>query len=236
MASSRYMTTAEAAQTLGTDVKTVRGWVNSGRLPLAGRAGRTFLLDPTSVQRIARYSRHRGRSWAPGTAWAAIHLVSGGSAGWLIPQNRSRLRSALRASSMNAERMQSLARMRSTVRRYRGHRSVAKMLTGEVVSTGTSAIAENAEVARRFGLASGHTRVDGYVGIGRADSIAADFALTADPAGDIVLREADLNHVTQDGITPLAVVALDLMDSLATRERSAGKRMLAELLTKYRDA
>lgn len=236
MATSRYMTTAEAAWTLGTDVKTVRGWVDSGQLPLAGRAGRTFLLEPTSVQRMAGYSRHRGRSWAPGTAWAAIHLVSGGRAEWLIPQNRSRLRTALRDSSMNAERMHSLARKRSTVRRYRGHQSVARMLTGEVVQTGTSAVAEDAGVARRFGLASGQARVDGYIGLGRADFIAGDFALVADPAGEIVLREADLHHVTQDGVTPPAVVALDLMDSLDTRERSAGRRVLDELLTEYRDA
>ncbi len=51
-----------------------------------------------------------------------------------------------------------------------------------------------------------------------------------------MLGEADLNHVPQDGVTPLAVIALDLMDSLATRERSAGKRMPGELLTEYRAA
>ncbi|MGO4143942.1 hypothetical protein AB4Y77_02555 [Paenarthrobacter sp. YAF11_1] len=33
-----------------------------------------------------------------------------------------------------------------------------------------------------------------------------------------------------DGRAPLAAIAVDLMDSLATRERSAGKRVINELL------
>ena len=110
MATNRYMTTTEAAKALGTDVKTVREWVNSGRLPLAGRAGRSFLIDTTSVKRLSVYARHPGRAWEPKTAWAAIDLLSGGQAEWLIPQNRSRLRIALRVSTMTASRVHSLAR------------------------------------------------------------------------------------------------------------------------------
>lgn len=230
------MTTTEAAKALGTDVKTVREWVNSGRLPLAGRAGRSFLLDTTSVKRLSVYTRHHGRAWEAKNAWAAIDLLSGGRAEWLIPQNRSRLRTALRASTMTATRVHSLARNRSLVHRYRGHQSVAGMITGEVMATGNAAIAAKAEVAHRFGLASGQVRVDGYVGKGRVEEIAAELALTADPGGDIVLRAADLKYVSRDGSTPVAAIALDLMDSLATRERSAGERVLNELLGAFRNA
>lgn len=236
MSSSRYMTTKDAATTLGTDVKTVRAWVHSGRLPLAGRAGRNFLLDPASVQRLAGYSRRRGPGWGRKTAWAAINLLSGGGAEWLIPQNRSRLRTALRNSTMDAARMHALARNRSTVHRYRGHRSVTDVLAGKVVSTGTAAVAGNQNAALRFGLASGHRHVDGYVGVGATESLTKAFALTPDPAGDIVLREADLKYIPAADVAPAAAIALDLMDSLSTRERSAGERVLNELLDRFRGA
>lgn len=230
------MTTTEAAKVLGTDVKTVREWVNSGRLPLAGRAGRSFLLDTTSVKRLSVNARHLGRAWESKTAWAAMDLLSGGQAEWMIPQNRSRLRTALRASTMTASRVHSLARNRSLVHRYRGHQSVAGMITGEVMATGNAAIAANPEVAHRFGLAASQARVDGYVGTERAEEIAAGFALTADPDGDIVLRAANLKYVSRDGSTPVAAIALDMMDSLATRERSAGERVLNDLLDAFRNA
>ncbi|WP_417219801.1 helix-turn-helix domain-containing protein [Arthrobacter sp.] len=230
------MTTKDAAAALDTDVKTVRAWVASGRLPLAGRAGRSFLLDPASVQRLAGYSRRRGPGWAHQTAWAAIDLMAGGSAEWLIPQNRSRLRTALRDSTMDADRMHALARNRSTVHRYRGHRSISDHLTREVLSTGSAAIADDQNAALRFGLATGHRQVDGYVGAGTAEALAKAFALTTDPAGDIVLREADLMYVPSSEVAPIAAIALDLMDSLSTRERSAGERVLDELLDGFRGA
>ncbi|MFJ6453740.1 hypothetical protein [Paenarthrobacter sp. NPDC091669] len=42
--------------------------------------------------------------------------------------------------------------------------------------------------------------------------------------------EVDLDEPSADGRAPVAAIAVDLMGSLATRERSAGKRVINELL------
>ncbi|NUP73383.1 MAG: hypothetical protein HOQ07_01815 [Sinomonas sp.] len=85
-------------------------------------------------------------------------------------------------------------------------------------------------MAATFGLSGGSGFIDGYVPTGAAGQIADAYGLVEDPTGNIVLREADFTDPLRGG-TPLPAVALDLADSLATRERSAGLRYLQTRLT-----
>ena len=84
--------------------------------------------------------------------------------------------------------------------------------------------------AARFGLTGCGASAEGYAMAGDADEIATMLAMVPDPAGNVVIRETALTEPFDEGSTPLAAVAIDLMDSLATRERSAGIRLLEELL------
>ncbi|GCE44247.1 hypothetical protein Rhow_008545 [Rhodococcus wratislaviensis] len=45
---------------------------------------------------------------------------------------------------------------------------------------------------------------------------------------------SEVSPVLAEGVVPLAAVAIDLMESLSTRERSAGARVLQELLDDLR--
>ncbi len=84
----------------------------------------------------------------------------------------------------------------------------------------------------RFGLAQEGpaTGVDGYVLAGDRASVVAGLHLVPDPDGEVTLRSIERGVGFDNGSTPIAAIALDLMDSLVTRERSAGQHVLSELL------
>lgn len=86
------------------------------------------------------------------------------------------------------------------------------------------------QTAARFGLSGGGGFVDGYATAGDGDRFAAALGMVENPSGNVVIRETALAEPFASQRTPLAAVAVDLMDSLATRERSAGARVLKELL------
>jgi len=57
------------------------------------------------------------------------------------------------------------------------------------------------------------------------------YLVVDDPTGNVVLRVVDdIGRTTRDGSAAIAVVALDLAESLDPRERSAGRRMLDRLI------
>jgi hypothetical protein len=122
-----------------------------------------------------------------------------------------------------------LARGRAAVHRYRGTADVVQRLRDHVLATGASAIADH-KIAERFGLTGGAGIVDGYVISGDAGALKAAYGLIDDREGNVVLREVATSQAFTDGV-PLAAIALDLMESPATRERSAGLRVLEELLS-----
>ena len=66
--------------------------------------------------------------------------------------------------------------------------------------------------------------------IGDVSALADAFGLVEDPDGNAIIHEVDLDEPFADGRAPVAAIAVDLMDSLATRERSAGQRVINELL------
>lgn len=220
----------DAAESLGVQPQTVRKMIREGALELEpGMRGVALVVSAASLARAraARTSAVKsGRPWAARTAWAAVSLLDGGRAPWLNPAERHRLRNALARSS--AEEMVWLARGRANVHRYRGIAEAIPLVAGHVVPTAGSAVAADPAVAAAFGLSGGTGFVDGYVPAGAAQQIADAYGLAEDPAGNVVLREADFTEALLEG-TPLPAVALDLVDSTATREHSAGLRYLRRL-------
>lgn len=83
-----------------------------------------------------------------------------------------------------------------------------------------------------FGLSGGDGFLDGYVPVGTADEMAAAFHLEESEDGNVTLREIDFEEGLRNGV-PVAAIALDLAESMATREQSAGRRVLRKLLEDY---
>ena len=221
------VTTGEAARVLGVTDVAVRKMLKSGRLTGAGKAGRTILVDPASLKRTLNAGKHVGRLWAPKTAWAALCLLSGQDTPWLGSSEKSRLRNRLH--SIGPDEVHQLARNRALVKRYRATPTAVDMLRQSLIPTAGSAMRDE-ETAARFGLTGGGGFVDGYATAGDGDRFASALAMVEDPSGNALIRETALAEPFAGGRTPLAAVAVDLMDSLATRERSAGARVLTELL------
>lgn len=75
------------------------------------------------------------------------------------------------------------------------------------------------------------TAVDGYLAAADLDSFVAALHLEPDLDGNATLRTVDAGTAAFHAEhPPLAAVAVDLMDSLDTRTRTAGSTMLKELL------
>ena len=220
------LTSAEAAQILGVTPREVRRLAAGGQLQGARHLGRTLVVDAESVQRLAQETRHRGRPWGERIAWAALTILSGAEPSWVSPSERTRTMHRLRAASV--QDLEYLASRRARVRRLRCRVTMLDDLASYVVPTGGSAL--DVSQLRRWGLTAADGRhLDGYVPVGDVDALAARFAMVEDTAGNVTLRAVELEQAFLDGRAPRAAVALDLADSLNTRERAAGLHELAAL-------
>src|SRR3989442_1702427 len=110
------MTTREAGERLGITQVSIRQLINNGQLSTVGTAGRTILIDRSSVERLAAAGTRRGRSWTAKTAWAALALLSGQNPTWISASEKSRLKSRLR--SLDADTVCVLARNKDRTLRY----------------------------------------------------------------------------------------------------------------------
>lgn len=112
-----FVSTQDAADTLGVSVQHVRRLADSGDLTRAARG----LIDRDSLDRYLA-ERHGGRTrvWSEHTAWGAVALLSGVHVDWLGPAQASRLRASLRALTDPVDLViQTRARARSQA--YHGH-------------------------------------------------------------------------------------------------------------------
>lgn len=221
-----FVSTRDAAARLGVSERQVRNMVKQGRLQILAEST-NLLITANSLERAAQTPRRTGRAWTPRIAWAALDLLSGGSAPWLQPAERYRLRQSLKGRSV--DEVAAAARNRAEVHRFRAAPEAAQMLLRHhIVPTGGSALA-NPDLAERFGLASGASGVDGYVGSGTASNLAASLGMEPDREGKVVLREVAFQDALRVKV-PVAAVALDLTESTVSREHAAGRRVLEELL------
>lgn len=226
---------ADAAAALGVSGRQVERLAQAGDVVVTRRVGRALLLDSLSVHRCAQMGRRRGRPWSERAAWAGLALLSGLSVDWLPSAHRARLRDRLGRST--ADEVAYLARRRQVrVLRMRGWGGEMTGPGSVLVASGASVLDTDSQMAGRFGLTTGqHECVDGYIQAAHVEAFVDAFGLVPEPAGDVTLRVISEAHpVLAGGVLPVAVVAVDLMDSLSTRERGAGTRMLQELLDELR--
>ncbi len=214
---------------LGVQPQTVRKMLREGLLDQEpGLRGVAVVVSSASLARLrAMRARGTGRPWSERIAWSAVDLLAGGSAVWLTAEERYRLRRSI--EQRTADEVVWLARKRASVYRYRGDSEAVSLVLSHVIPTAASAVAARRDAAAAFGLVGGSGVADGYVPVGVAQQISDTYALGEDPGGNIVLREVAFTDALTNGV-PLPAIALDLADSIATRERSAGLRYLEEIL------
>lgn len=221
------LTVAEVVERLGITRASVHDLLHSGQLTSIGQAGRTLLIDRSSVERLAAAGTRRGRAWTAKTAWAALALLSGQNPTWISSSEKSRLKSRLRKLDANAVCI--LARNKDKTIRFRATTDGLAALTDHLIASGASAMRDEG-TADTFGMSGGGGIAEGYVMAGDARALAEAFGLVEDPAGNAIIHEVELAEPFTEGRAPVAAIAVDLMGSLATRERSAGQRVINELL------
>ena len=221
------MTAADAAAHLQVSQRQVRRLAHDGVLATTRVVGRTLLLDAASVHRLAGRVRHSGRPWTAATAWAALALLSGQNAEWMGSAALSRLRHRLRGA--RAPEVAWLARGRARVHQMQGWGRA----TG-LVPTGVSALREP-QLAARFDLSPVDRGFDGYVAARHFDDMVTSLGLSEDIEGDLTVRVVpdDAGYTVDRPL--IAAVAVDLSESLDTREAAAGERVLDDLLAAFRD-
>lgn len=220
------MGSAEASQQLGVSMRQVQRLTASGTLSQSGNVGRSQLIDAQSVHRLKARGAGRGRPWEAETIAAAIELLTDGQTARLASIARGRL--CHRLSGMSAQQLVRATRMRADVRRYRSAVSFLDMVKDAVTLTGSAAIDSDLALARKFGLAgSDRDLVDGYVDEKSVRRIVRECHLAEDADGNVTLRVTTIDALLR---TSAVVVALDLAESLDTRDRSAGLAYLARRL------
>ena len=174
---------------------------------------------------MTRARPDRGRPWSPATAWAALWRLSGLEVDWLDRRTTSRLTARLK--SISPEELLHATRRRAVIGRYRVSESFLAELRSAVVLSGAGAM-----TAATFGMEAASTSLDGYCDSEASNRIVHDFHLIEDARGNATLRAAALRSLPIHGrkTMPIAVVAADLAESLEARERSAGLRVLEDLL------
>lgn len=220
------MTAADAAEHLQVSQRQVRRLASKGVLATTRVVGRTLLLDAASVHQLAGRVRHNGRPWTAATAWAALALLSGQNAPWMDPAALSRLRHRLRGA--RATEVAWLARGRARVHQMQGWGR-----DNGLIVTGVSALREP-QLAALFDLSPAERGVDGYVAARHFDDVVTNLGLFDDIEGDVTVRVVpdDAGYTLDRPL--IAAVAVDLSESLETREAAAGERVLDDLLDAFR--
>ncbi|MFC9897618.1 hypothetical protein ACFVMC_28340 [Nocardia sp. NPDC127579] len=133
---------------------------------------------------------------------------------------------------MDAEELTHLSSNRADTHHFRGNSDARHNLPNYIAATGSSATQH--PDWQRFDLTSETTGVDGYIPTSELATLVDHFHLIPDPEGEIVLRTTAFEDAFNADGTPWAAIAIDLAESLDTRESRAGHNELAELLTKMR--
>lgn len=211
----------EAARRLAVSQRQVERLIRAGQLVKVHRG----LVDERSVTLHQARVRRPGRAWDEATAWGVVALLSGASAPWLGPTQRSRLKSSLR--SLAADDVVARARKRAVIRRYDGLDSAIRRVATVLVDARAG--------GTELGL-SGDARVDGYVASSELDVLVGRLRLHEQAAGPLTLRATsfDLEVVRTLAAQSHVLAALDLAESPQPRERRAGLDALTTALAGLR--
>lgn len=154
-------------------------------------------------------------------------MLSGQNPTWITASEKSRLKGRLR--SIDANTVCILARNKDRILRYRATPDTVVTLSDYLIASGTTAMRDET-IAETFGMTGGSGIAVGYVMAGDAKALADSFGLVEDANGNAIIHEVKMEEPFAGGRAPVAAVAVDLTGSLATRERSAGQRVIEEML------
>jgi len=230
------LSVAEAAQILGVSARRVRALLKSGHLP-GRQVGGRWLLPSRVVEQRREFPHDGGRPLSQASAWNILAVLSGAdeSLADLPAPARSRARSRardLRRPDEIAGKWPSVLASRARTGKFYGHPSVLEDLLADprFVRSGISAAMDyNADLV----VAGG---VEGYVRSSDAEGLRSDYALNPDVAraqANVLLHVVHDEHAARwlfdRRLAPLAVVAADLAESDAQRDRDAGLKLAARL-------
>ncbi|MGL5864195.1 MAG: helix-turn-helix domain-containing protein, partial [Phycicoccus sp.] len=183
---AEFLTIEETASILGVSARHTRRLADSGAITRIARG----LVDRRSVDRHLQSRRQgRTRAWAEHTAWGAIAILSGRTAGWLGATQAARLRSALREID-DVDDLLTRIRGRAEIHTFEAHRAALPRLRELTTSTNL----------RLLGITDAiDDRVDGYLSDAGHDDVVRVLGLRADAGGTVVLRTTgfDIDRVRE---------------------------------------
>ncbi|OLT50286.1 hypothetical protein BJF89_10250 [Corynebacterium sp. CNJ-954] len=229
------LTTHEAAARLDVSQARVRALINSGELT-ARHVSTFWLIDAASVehQRGLTSAGANSRAMSPRAAWAAADLADGGPGAWLSATERSRLRRRLSSATEVDVVRRWMSRRASSIHHYKvGPQDLTALLTdSRVVRTGISAVE-----SYHLGLGTGGD-ADVYVRSENLVQLVRGYVLLPSSRGNLTVRVDDVGlyraaarTVDDRLVVPRLVAGADLADDTDARTRSAGRRLLAQVLT-----
>lgn len=220
---AEWMSTTEAASTLGVTRQRVGALVRNGLLRSL-RVGNQTLVRRDDVEGRVELGPGSGRRYSPRRAWALILLADGIVPPGIDGPTRSRLRSVGRRQQLWHIR----ARLASRAERrdFRAHSSDLERLSTEVgvVRTGSRFAAEAG-----LGLLASDAPVELYVDPATAQRLEDRYRLR--PSGDpnVVLRVLpdEVRGWLTEPVAPRTAVALDLAEDRDPRSQDVARRVLA---------
>lgn len=214
----------EAGRRLGVSARRVRQLLDDGRLH-GSRVGRSWAIDPASVERLGDSGRPIGRPWRPASAWAVLKLAAGDEPD-VSPVEHSRARRRLRQHSLVglAERLGP----RASVHRLGAHSAAIDRLAADprVVRSGVSAAGDHDVDLVNDGSFEGYAPKEAF------DDLCERYAL--DPAAErpnVVVRvvdDHDWPFAPDQHVAPWPVVAVDLLEADDERSRRAGRLLMEQ--------
>jgi excisionase family DNA binding protein len=230
------LSVAEASRYLNVSPRRVRTLLASGRLPGRQVAGR-WLVPSDAVERRQQVAPPAGRPLSPASAWRVLAVLAHADDALkgLSPPLRSRARA--RAAALRLTQPAEIAKQwrlalgeRAPVRDFYGHPSVLKVLLDDpkIVRSGISAAHDHGADLMVLGGAEGYIRSADLAHVQERYALSPD----AGPHANVRL------HITEDDeagwlfnqhLAPAAVVAADLVERDAPRDRAAGVKLASRL-------
>lgn len=221
------LTVAEAADRLAVSPHEVRRLIRTGVLS-ATRVGRTLVLDDDDVDKRARLAIGAGRTLAPHTTWAALWELSGRRAEWLDASSRSRMRARLG----ELDPAQVVAATRSRAERH-ALRVLPAYRDRVLAAEGVVASGMNAAEAVGADIVATAAADEVYCSAARLAELQREFGLSDRGEVNLIVRSPTFDGLSLTGLQhmPVAVVAVDLVESSDVRTQRAGLVLLSGALS-----
>ena len=217
-----WMSTSDAAATLGRTADRVRQLISSGALD-SRRVGGRYLVRRDDVDARRDDGVPAGRPYTPRRAWVLIFLAGGDTPSGVDAVTLSKMRAVLRAHDLWSMRLR--LGSRAERRDLRAHSSDLARIEAEggVVLTG----ARHAREAG-LGLVAPDAPVEAYVDEATADRLAARYALRPSERPNVRLRvlPPGVAGWLEGRVAPRLAVALDLAEDRDARARAAAREAL----------